>query len=231
MNKIQSGLSKTRLAFEFDSDGYGTNWTQVVFRYVHKPVITLPASAASLTELQLSLPDAAPDAGPVAGEATDESSWPEWAKALRKKGFFARTVREWIVKVATKEIDLGYIAYVVRRVEDEFPNLSREKRANAMYGNVRDRTWWDDYQAKLRKAAAPSPKKGAGSTVQYSLADVVYTEKEAGEQYAKLAELNQGSVHQLPSWSRYWQGLLKSAPGLVEGIFEGQRVIFRAKSN
>lgn len=114
-------------------------------------------------------------------------------------------------------------------MEDEFPTLSREKRANAMYGNVRDKTWWDEYQAKLRKGATPAPKSVPNPVVQYAMADIVYTEKEAGEQYAKRAELNQGNTHQLPTWGRYWQSLLKSAPGLVEGSFEGQRVIFRSR--
>ena len=188
-------------------------------------MIARPAPASKLAGPQLSLP--APIS--VVADMTEEANWPEWAKTLRKKGFFARTVKEWITKVAAKEIDLGYIAYVVKRVEDEFPALSREKRANAMYGNVRDKTWWDEYQAKLRKGATPAPKSVPNQVAQYTMADIVYTEKEAGEQYAKLAELNQGNTHQLPTWGRYWQSLLKSSPGLVEGSFEGQRVIFRSR--
>lgn len=78
----------------------------MIFRYIHKPMIELPAPAVSLPEPQLSLPAPAS----VAADATEEANWPEWAKTLRKKGIFARTVREWIIKVAAKEINLGYIA-------------------------------------------------------------------------------------------------------------------------
>jgi hypothetical protein len=132
-------------------------------------------------------------------------------------------------KLENRQVELGYIGYVVKRVEEEFPTFSREKKANAMFGNIRDNTWLADYTIFRQKQSETLSKVKQSSVAGYTKADIVYTEKEVGEQYAKLVELNADNSRNLPDWAKYWQKVLRSETGLVEGTFEGQRVIFRSR--
>jgi hypothetical protein len=233
LTKIQSGVNRTRMAFDFESNGSGTNWDQVVFRYLNKPQRILPISptdalplpALAGPALALPVPAPSPAPAPMPGLSDDELAWPEWAKTLKKKGFFTRTIKELMHKLENRQMELGYIGYVVKRVEEEFPTYSREKKANAMYGNLRDNTWLADYALHCQKASqGPAAATKTTPSAGYTKADIAYTEKEVGEQYAKLVELN-------PSldWSKYWHTIIRSEAGLVEGTFEGQRVIFRSR--
>jgi hypothetical protein len=224
LNKIQNGVNKTRVAFSFEADGTGENWTKVTFTYLNKPAPGLPSAVNSL---QQDMPDIFQSLSTVTIPVAPPVEMPPWGKELLAKGLFERSVLDLVARVARGEIALEYIAFVVGYVESHYRNRKKEEKANLMFKGIMDGKYNQQYADSTQKQSRPpAPKTSSGEKPPsaYTAKDIFYTWEEAETELGKLNALKREQGLPEKSITDYWNDILKN-PKYRELTYMGKPVI------